>query len=655
MAKNRFFLIIIFTFLIPLGIISANGYLKAKGNYIVDSAGNDVILKSIGIGGWWLQEGYMFEYSSFAKTQHDFRQKIEDLVGAENTEIFYDAFRANFVTRRDIDSIASWGFNSIRLPMHYNLLISATDPDTFLVKGFQLIDSMVNWCSANKLYLILDLHGAPGGQGHDAAISDYDSTKPSLWESQANKDLTVVLWKEIAQHYKNEKWVGGYDLINEPNWDLGSNNAALRNLYINITNAIREVDTNHILFIEGNWFATDFNGLTPPWDNNMVYSFHKYWSACNTQSIQYLLDIRNTHNVPLWLGETGENSNSWFTTLVKLLDQHGIGWANWPYKKLNSVAGPLTIPKPAGYQVLLNYWNGQAVKPTKAFAYNALLELTDSLLVENCVSHPDVIHAWITAPGNAQAVPFRHHMIPGRIFCTDYDMGYQNTTYSDTDFQNTGSGSSTTNAGGKYRNDGVDIESCSDMVTNGYDVGWTNAGEWMEYTVNVAESNYYSVYVRYAGQAETGKLHLEVDDTDVTGSVSLSPTGGWQSWRTNVLGSFPLENGKHTLKLVIETAGFNLNYLDFTVGTGNKKVMAEPEQVFKITRDADSGHTVIITNHMTGMPYKVELYDLSGKRVISDFFTGSYRFERQLPSGLYLVAISNGTIYGSQKIIINNL
>jgi hypothetical protein len=150
-------------------------------------------------------------------------------------------------------------------------------------------------------------------------------------------------------------------------------------------------------------------------------------------------------------------------------------------------------------------------------------------------------------------------------------------------------------------------------------------------------------------------LHLEVDDTDVTGSVSLSPTGGWQSWRTNVLGSFPLENGKHTLKLVIETAGFNLNYLDFTVGTGNKKVMAEPEQVFKITRDADSGHTVIITNHMTGMPYKVELYDLSGKRVISDFFTGSYRFERQLPSGLDLVAISNGTIYGSQKIIINNL
>jgi endoglucanase len=655
MAKNRFFLIIIFTFLIPLGIISANGYLKAKGNYIVDSAGNDVILKSIGIGGWWLQEGYMFEYSSFAKTQRDFRQKIEDLVGAENTEIFYDAFRANFVTRRDIDSIASWGFNSIRLPMHYNLLISATDPDTFLVKGFQLIDSMVNWCSANKLYLILDLHGAPGGQGHDAAISDYDSTKPSLWESQANKDLTVVLWKEIAQHYKNEKWVGGYDLINEPNWDLGSNNAALRNLYINITNAIREVDTNHILFIEGNWFATDFNGLMPPWDNNMVYSFHKYWSACNLGSIQYLLDIRSTYNIPLWLGETGENSNHWFTQLAKLLQQYKIGWACWPYKKISSVTGHLTINKPAGYQTLLNYWSGTASKPTVDFAMEALLALTDSLKIENCTYHPDVNNAWLTLPGNAQAIPFRNLTIPGRIFCTDYDMGYQNTTYSDTDYQNIGSGTTTWNSGGAYRNDGVDIEACTDQVTNGYNVGWTNTGEWLEYTVDVAESNNYSVTVRYTGQSSIGKIHLEIDQIDVTGTINLPPTGGWQSWSAQTMHGIPLEKGIHSLRLVEESAGFNLNYLDFNVSTGFKTSFADPEQVFKVLRDPVTNSPTIIANQASGLPCKIELYDLSGKRVLSDIFTGSYELAGNFQQGLYLISVSNDRFCGIQKIIINKM
>jgi len=633
----------------------SQGFLKASGKVITDGQGKEIILRGLGIGGWWLQEGYMFETSGFAGPQHVFRKKIEDLIGVDNTNVFYDAFLNNFVTRRDIDSIASWGFNSIRLAMHYNLLIDAADADTFLVKGFRMIDSLVVWCRENQIYLILDLHAAPGGQGHDAPISDYDTSKPSLWESEENQDLTVMLWKEIARRYARETVIGGYDLINEPNWDLGSSNEVLRALYERITEAVRESDTNHIIFIEGNWFATDFKGLTPPWDDNMVYSFHKYWSACNTQSIQYLLDIRTTHNVPLWLGETGENSNSWFTTLVKLLDQHGIGWANWPYKKLGSVAGPLTIPKPGGYQVLLDYWNGEAAKPTPAFAYDALLELTDSLLVENCTFHPDVIHAWITAPGNSKAVPFRHHVIPGRIFCTDYDMGYQNTTYADADYQNTGSGSGTTNAGGKYRNDGVDIESCSDPVTNGFDVGWTDAGEWMEYTVNVSENNNYAVSVRYAGAGATGKLHLEVDETDVTGSVSLSPTGGWQSWRTKVLGSFPLEQGKHTLKLVIETAGFNLNYLDFTMGTGNKTLTAEPDQVFNVIRDDNTGRPVIMVTHMTGSPYKVELYDLSGRKIISDFFTGSYRFEQQLPIGLYLVAISNDTLYGSQKIIINNL
>ena len=127
------------------------------------------------------------------------------------------------------------------------------------------------------MYVVLDLHAAPGGQGYDAAISDYDSSKPSLWESAANRNKMASLWKRIAAHYADEPWVAGYDVLNEPNWDLPGG-TALRALYEQCTDSIREVDSQHLLFFEGNWFANDFTGLTPPWDGNMAYSCLLYTS-----------------------------------------------------------------------------------------------------------------------------------------------------------------------------------------------------------------------------------------------------------------------------------------------------------------------------------------------------------------------------------------
>ena len=176
--------------------------------------------------------------------------------------------------------------------MHYNLYTLPVEEEpvpgenTWLEKGFALTDSLVKWCAANSMYVILDLHAAPGGQGRDAAISDYDDSKPSLWESDANKTKTIALWRKLAERYKNEKWIGGYDLINETNWNFTAGahqngcgettNAPLKKLFTDITAAIREVDPNHLIFIEGNCWANNHNGLFPAWDNNMAISFHKY-------------------------------------------------------------------------------------------------------------------------------------------------------------------------------------------------------------------------------------------------------------------------------------------------------------------------------------------------------------------------------------------
>ena len=527
----------------------------------------------MGMGGWMLQEGYMMESSGFAGTQHELKIKIEQLAGKDGMNAFYDAWLTNYCQKADIDSMAAWGFNSIRLPFHYNLFTLPIEQepvagqDTWLTKGFELVDSLLSWCEANQMYLILDLHAAPGGQGKDAAISDYDSSKPSLWESAENRRKTVALWKKLAERYANEPWIGGYDLLNETNWTM-SGNTLLRNLYNQITAAIREVDKNHIIFIEGNWFANDFTGLTPPWDNNMVYSFHKYWSYNDQASIQGYLNMRNQYNVPLWLGEAGENSNSWFTSAIDLVETNKIGWAWWPYKKIGSVTGTVTIPKTAGYQTLLNYWNGTGSKPSAETAKTYLLEQAEMLKLQNCIIRRDVLDAMFRqAQSDKSPKPFKKHSVPGTIFATDYDLGGNNRAYFDVDTANYKVSTdvfTAWNTGYAYRNDGVDIEACNDAAgNNGYNVGWTNDREWMIYTVNVDSSALYDFELRYAAQGSSGKFHLELNGVEITPVTSLSASGGWAVWKTQTIKDVILPEGTHQIKLVIDKAGFNINFLKF--------------------------------------------------------------------------------------------
>jgi aryl-phospho-beta-D-glucosidase BglC (GH1 family) len=118
---------------------------------------------------------------------------------------------------------------------------SLAGQQTWIEEGFTIIDNLLEWAKPHSMYVILDMHAAPGGQGYNADISDYDSTKPSLWESRANQDKLVALWKKIAERYKDNEWIGGYDLINETNWTL-PNGTLLREVFERITKAIREID-----------------------------------------------------------------------------------------------------------------------------------------------------------------------------------------------------------------------------------------------------------------------------------------------------------------------------------------------------------------------------------------------------------------------------
>jgi len=570
--------------------------LKVKGQQIVDSKGNEFITRGMGLGGWMLQEGYMLQIYN-GGMQHLIKSRITELIGKEECDRFYELWHKNHMTKADVDSLAKWGFNSIRLPMHYNLftlpieLEPAKGQNTWLNIGFDMTDSLLSWCKSNNIYLFLDLHAAPGGQGKDANISDYDTSKPSLWESDLNKQKTIALWRKLAERYSNEPNIAGYDLINEPNWTFEGkdrhgredvDNKPIWDLYKEITKAIREVDKNHIIIIEGNGWGNNYNGFPGLWDDNLVFSFHKYWNPNNQKDIAHIVAMREKHNAPVWLGESGENSDKWFTDAISLLEQNKIGWAWWPLKKINNVICPLRINAPEDYQKLTSYWNNGSEKPSRELASRVLFEIAENLKAGNCRFNKDVIDAMFRQVKDKSPVPFKNHEIPGRIYAVDYDMGYENYAYHDLNSENTGEeGKKFGNKAHIYRNEGVDIEKSDDPADSGivragdtnpikvpisgsgYVVSSIEDNEWVNYTVNVKFDKTFGLQIRTSSEKNSGKIRIELDGKSIGNIINVPVSAEGQKWQTIDAGNLQIPKGRHQLKLIFDKGGFKLNFFEF--------------------------------------------------------------------------------------------
>ncbi|MCQ9638210.1 cellulase family glycosylhydrolase [Chryseobacterium sp. WG14] len=554
--------------------------LKTSGQKIVNDKGENIQLRGLGPGGWMLQEGYMLKTADFAGPQYKIKEKIAELIGEDGMNEFYKAYWKNGITRQDIDFLAEAGFNSIRLPMHYNLYTLPIEKEpvkgknTWLEEGFKMTDDLLQWCADNKIYLILDLHAAPGGQGNDVNISDNDKSKPSLWESEENQKKTIALWKKLAERYKDSPWIGGYDLINEPNINFtGKNpngtdemsNAPLWKLQKDITSAIREVDKKHIIFIEGNGWGNNYNGLIPIWDDNMVFSFHKYWNYNDDPTLKFALDLREKYNMPIWLGETGENSNVWFTELIQLLDKHHIGYAFWPMKKIDNIAGITNVKTTPEYEKLLDYWKNGGEKPSKEYAKKALMQIAENYKFSNTEIKNDVIDAMFRQVTDPSTKPFRNHQVPGRIFASDYDLGRMGAAYLDKDFINLWVSDpakrSEWNSGQQMRNDGVDLYQCTDAITNQYYVGKTESGEWLQYTVASKADKNYTFSIRYAAESNSN-IKIETTSGKLLASVPLASSGGKENWKTVSVKNVRLQKGENKIRISFENDGTNLNYFE---------------------------------------------------------------------------------------------
>ena len=324
-------------------------FVHANGKELIGVDGKPLVLRGINLGNWLVPEGYMFRFEKGPGSAREIDALFRELAGPEVTDAFWREWRETYISREDIQLIRKSGFNSIRIPLHH-ALFAENGP------GFPLLDRAIGWSKEAGLLVILDLHAAPGGQ--TGTNIDDSWGYPWLFESQKAQQETIQLWRRLAQRYSAEPAVLGYDLLNEPIPhfpELQKYNSALEPFYKRVVAAVREVDKNHIVILGGAQWDTNFKVFGPPFDGNAMYSFHKYWTTPNRAVIQEYLDFRDRHNVPIWLGESGENTDEWIAKFTRVLEDDRVGWCYWPYKKMDQTSSVVTFGRPMHWEEIVGY------------------------------------------------------------------------------------------------------------------------------------------------------------------------------------------------------------------------------------------------------------------------------------------------------------
>jgi glucan 1,3-beta-glucosidase len=253
-------------------------WLSTQGTQIVDEQGDPVILKGCNVGNWLLLEMWMLriDHNKF-HDQYEFEANLANRFGEAEKDRLMEVYRENWITPRDFKIIKSFGFNVIRLPFNYRLLEDDDKPFELKPDAFKWLDRAIEMAEAEGLYVILDMHGVPGGQSIDHPTGRSGQNK--LWGDPIYAKRTANLWKHIANRYKDRASIAGYDLINEPYNDFkGDIRPRLREIFVEIYDAVRAVDKRHIVFAPAPlWGGHGFYGNTKEngW-TNVAFTEHHY-------------------------------------------------------------------------------------------------------------------------------------------------------------------------------------------------------------------------------------------------------------------------------------------------------------------------------------------------------------------------------------------
>lgn len=356
---------------------------------IVDAAGKPLLIRATNLGNWMVPEGYMWLFEGGPQSPSEIRALVLELLGPEGSAAFWQKYRENYITRDDLALLHRAGFNAIRVPLHYGLFESDN------AEGFKLLDQLIAWSRAENLYVILDLHAAPGGQ--TGANIDDGTGYPWLYQSPQEQEHLIAIWRRLATHYHNEPSVLGYDLLNEPIPHfpkLAPLNSLLEPVYKKLSAEIRKVDAHHILFLGGAQWDSNFSVFGKPFDPNVAYTFHKYWTSPDESVIRQYLDFRDKYDVPIWMGESGENTDEWIAQFANTLEKNNIGWAFWPYKKMQKSSAVVSIIPPADWHEIVEFAKlprGTAAveerlkaRPEQETITRAFAEFLESIRLQKC-------------------------------------------------------------------------------------------------------------------------------------------------------------------------------------------------------------------------------------------------------------------------------
>ena len=339
-------------------------FLKVRGSEIVDSQGNEVRLRGFCVGGWMNMENFINGYPAH---ETEVRSAVAEVLGAGRGRFFFDRMLDYFLNEDDIRFMASLGCTVLRVPMNYRHFEDDGKPFEYKPAALKRLDRIVKACREHGIYVILDLHAAQGWQNPDWH-SDNPTHKAQLWTQKQFQDRVVGLWTHLATHYRREPAIAGYNLLNEPVCGV---KGALRALYARTAKAIRKVDRNHMLFLDGNAFSKDFSEIDPKLPNT-VYSSHNYVTPSFSQG-QYPGKYGKTYydreqlrkeywqgnefmrknNVPTWVGEFG--SLYWgkptdrgrlqaVDDMISIFEQYNHHWTIWTYKDVGVMA--TVYPRP---------------------------------------------------------------------------------------------------------------------------------------------------------------------------------------------------------------------------------------------------------------------------------------------------------------------
>jgi len=328
--------------------------LRVSGGDLVAPDGRPVQLRGVGLGGWMNMENFI---TGFPGTETALREALAGVLGEELAGRLFDRFLETFFGPEDARHLGELGLNLVRLPVNYRHFEDDLRPFEIREEGFRHLDRVIEACAAAGLYTIVDLHALPGGQNQEWH-ADNRGHEALFWRHRHFQDRAVNLWRVIATRYRDNPWVAGYNPINEPADPSGRR---LVEVSRRLVDAIREHDPDHVIFLEGNRFSTDFEmfGETSP---NVVYTTHDYAlpghvdggpypgvtrgryvdrDALERTFLERTRYMRET-GTPIWVGEFGpvytgdpERDQVRYRILqdqLEIYERYGASWAIWTYK-----------------------------------------------------------------------------------------------------------------------------------------------------------------------------------------------------------------------------------------------------------------------------------------------------------------------------------